>query len=368
MKKNRDQTLDIIKGIGIILMVVGHSGAPDYIHDVIYTFHMPLFFIASGWFFSECNLEDSKGFAMRKLRSIYLPYLRWCFIFLLLHNVFYSIGIINNAYGASNGSVSHWYSIRDVVVHAADFTFRMSGYDGYLLGAYWFIRSLLWGSLLLCFLSAFINKVAKLERSTSIISVSIIFVILGGAILLFNIHIPFWPQGGYREVMAVFFIGMGYMLRKQVWWQSQYMMILFLIIIPASLLIEPTSLRSNNQTFLMWTLIPFTGLAGYALTYKFSKMIVQGNGKITVYMSYIGRQSFYIMTFHFLMFKPASLLKTYIFEMDWKMIGCHPVIPPEGDNWYWIVYTLTSLILSIGMARIIERIPSPKLNINIIRR
>lgn len=73
---NRDQTLDIIKGIGIILMVVGHSGSPDYVHDIIYTFHMPLFFIASGWFFSERNLEDSKGFVMRKLKNIYLPYIK----------------------------------------------------------------------------------------------------------------------------------------------------------------------------------------------------------------------------------------------------------------------------------------------------
>lgn len=365
---NRDQTIDIIKGIGIILMVVGHSGAPDYVHDFIYTFHMPLFFIASGWFFSERSLDDVRGFAVRKIKGIYLPYWKWCIIFLLLHNVFYSIGVINSAYGAYNGSVSHWYSVRDVVVHAADFTFRMNGYDGYLLGAYWFMRSLLWGSLLLCFFSALVNRAAKLEKSASIILVSVIFAILGGVISLFNVHIPLWPQGGYREMMAVFFIGMGYMLRRQVWWQSQYMILLFLMIIPVSLLIEPTSLRSNNLTFVSWMLIPFTGMAGYALAYKFSRMIAQRKGMIAVYMSYIGRQSFYIMTFHFLMFKPASLLKTYIFEMDWRMIGCHPVIPPEGDNWYWTVYTLTSLVLSVGMARIVERIPSPKLNINIIRR
>ena len=183
----------------------------------------------------------------------------------------------------------------------------------------------------------------------------------GGVISLFNIRIPFWPQGGYREMMAVFFIGMGYMLRKSVWWKQRYMIIVFVIIIPISLFIEPTKLATTS-TFVMWLLIPFTGLAGYALVYKFSNVVAQSQGKIAISLSYIGRQSFYIMTFHFLMFKPASLLKTYIYGMDWKMVGCHPVIPPEGDNWYWIIYTLTSLILSIGMARIIEKIPSPKLN------
>ena len=179
---NRDETLDIVKGIGIILMVVGHSGAPAYIHDIIYTFHMPLFFICSGWFFSERGIDDSRGFAVRKIKSIYLPYWKWCVIFLLLHNVFYSVGIINSAYGASNGSVSHWYSLREVVVHAVDFTFRMNGYDGYLLGAYWFIRSLLWGSLLLCFFSALINKTTKLRQSTCIVSASTVFGIMGEAV------------------------------------------------------------------------------------------------------------------------------------------------------------------------------------------
>ena len=175
---NRDKTLDIIKCIGIILMVVGHSGAPDYVHDIIYTFHMPLFFVASGWFFSERNMNDSRGFAVRKLKTIYLPYLKWCVIFLLLHNVFYSLGIINDVYGANNGSVSHWYSIKDMVVHAADFTFRMNGYDGYLLGTYWFVRSLLWGSLLLCFSSALMCRLTKLKKTTCIFifsNLSIIF-------------------------------------------------------------------------------------------------------------------------------------------------------------------------------------------------
>ena len=356
---NRDQTLDIIKGIGIILMVIYHSRVPNYIGEIILTFVMPLFFIASGWFFNEKCIDSPTDFLWRKFNGLYLPYLKWCIIFLLLHNVFYSIGILNSSYGA-NGSVSQLYQTKDMIVHAVDFTFRMSGYESYLLGAFWFMRSLFWGSLLLCFSSALMRRLTKLKKTNCICSVAVIFGIMGGAISLFNIHIPFWPQGGYREMMAVFFLGMGFMLRKMEWWKSYYMMVVFMIVIPVSLQIEPTSM-STKQTFVMWLLIPYTGLAGFALVYKFSNAVAQSQGKIADCLSYIGRQTFYIMTFHFLMFKPASLLKTYIYDMDWKMIGCHPVIPPEGDNLYWIVYTVTSLILSLGMARIVNNIPYLKL-------
>lgn len=162
-------------------------------------------------------------------------------------------------------------------------------------------------------------------------------------------------------MMAVFFLGMGYMLRKHEWWKSRYVLIGSVIVIPASLMIEPTKL-STSPTFVMWLLIPFTGFSGYALVYKLSNEIAKRKGILAACLSYIGQKTFYIMTFHFLMFKPASLLYTYIYDLDWKMIGCHPVIPMDSNNWYWIVYTLTSLILSIGVARIIESIPSPMLN------
>jgi fucose 4-O-acetylase-like acetyltransferase len=49
----------IAKGIGIFLVVVGHfypETSPDYwtqIKKVIYSFHMPLFFILSGYLYTH---------------------------------------------------------------------------------------------------------------------------------------------------------------------------------------------------------------------------------------------------------------------------------------------------------------------------
>lgn len=37
--------IDIAKGIGIILVVIGHTIGSQRVNDIIYTFHMPLFFI-----------------------------------------------------------------------------------------------------------------------------------------------------------------------------------------------------------------------------------------------------------------------------------------------------------------------------------
>lgn len=46
----RDKSWDAVKGLGILLVVLGHSGCPAYLHDFIYLFHMGLFFYVSGKF------------------------------------------------------------------------------------------------------------------------------------------------------------------------------------------------------------------------------------------------------------------------------------------------------------------------------
>lgn len=53
MKKTRFTEIDILKGIGIIFVIMGHMGSPEYLGNsivpYIYSFHMPLFFLCSGY-------------------------------------------------------------------------------------------------------------------------------------------------------------------------------------------------------------------------------------------------------------------------------------------------------------------------------
>lgn len=56
MDKGRNISLDIAKGIGIILVVIGHTMSPimsgnvvmENVYKILYVFHMPLFFLLSG--------------------------------------------------------------------------------------------------------------------------------------------------------------------------------------------------------------------------------------------------------------------------------------------------------------------------------
>ena len=50
IKKERNITWDIVRGIGILLVLVGHSGCPIILKNFIYLFHMGLFLFVSGLF------------------------------------------------------------------------------------------------------------------------------------------------------------------------------------------------------------------------------------------------------------------------------------------------------------------------------
>jgi acyltransferase len=45
---SREVYLDIVKGIGILLVVIGHLQLDNVIRNFIYAFHMPLFFYVGG--------------------------------------------------------------------------------------------------------------------------------------------------------------------------------------------------------------------------------------------------------------------------------------------------------------------------------
>lgn len=60
--KNRISYIDIAKGIGIFLVIWGHIILNGPAYNIIYAFHMPLFFFLSGLVFSKSKYKNIKEF------------------------------------------------------------------------------------------------------------------------------------------------------------------------------------------------------------------------------------------------------------------------------------------------------------------
>lgn len=64
--------VDIMKGIGIITVIIGHTYTPFGLNYIIYSFHMPLFFLISGYFWKE---RETGEILKRGLKNYIKPYL-----------------------------------------------------------------------------------------------------------------------------------------------------------------------------------------------------------------------------------------------------------------------------------------------------
>lgn len=72
--EKREHYIDAAKGIGILLVIIGHSNPPAPIRQFIYEFHMPLFFMISGYVFQydKWMALDFRSFLQNKWRA-YIP-------------------------------------------------------------------------------------------------------------------------------------------------------------------------------------------------------------------------------------------------------------------------------------------------------
>ena len=66
---------NIMKGIGIICVVVGHSGS--WLTPYVYMFHMVLFVFISGYLFNERYVGDFKSFLKKRGKSLYWPTVKY---------------------------------------------------------------------------------------------------------------------------------------------------------------------------------------------------------------------------------------------------------------------------------------------------
>lgn len=81
-KAERIEWLDIARGIGIILVVLGHTNLIGIRALIwIFSFHMPFFFVMSGFCYKERNII---AFLKRKGRSLLLPYILYYCLYILL--------------------------------------------------------------------------------------------------------------------------------------------------------------------------------------------------------------------------------------------------------------------------------------------
>ena len=127
----RNEQIDVMRGIGILLMVYGHCCRAN---SVIALFHMPLFFIISGYCFNDnycTSIRTIDCYFKRKVKSLWVPYFLYTSLFLLCTNIFIKVGIYTNdplvltINNSSIDKIHHYLGIKECAkMFAMEFLFQ----------------------------------------------------------------------------------------------------------------------------------------------------------------------------------------------------------------------------------------------------
>lgn len=186
MKTKRNATIDIMKGIGIILVMLGHQNLP--INTFIYSFHMPLFFIIGGYLYKANSILSS---IKKDFRRLIIPY------------IFASSLIIGNELLMSIIKSDNSYVFNSII---ASIYGSGQSYDGALfakvpsIGAIWFLLALFWTKNIFNILHKYLND--------KILFISCIVMSIAASYIDHNIaNIPFSILPG---VSALIFYYLGF--------------------------------------------------------------------------------------------------------------------------------------------------------------
>jgi len=324
---NRDRQISIAKGIGIILMVIGHSGCPGFLHQFIYMFHMPLFFICSGYFLTpKRNLEEFWRFVAKRIKGLYVPYLAFGLPILLLHNVFYSWHFYEDC-----------YNLNDFLWHVAHMIFQMEKHEVFF-GPAWFLKDLLLDSVTVCVVVSLFNRDRKKNRNVIICLCLIVLAFLARVWMWF---VPYLEMDVSRWMMGCSLIVAGMIIREMhLNYESVKLLVICLIVTLLGAVLLPQGVEI--LTYDCVSAIPFfvVGVAGTLFCFCTASRIASSSSSKILF--YAGEHSLIILTLHFLSFAIVSLLFVGISNYESDVLIEIPAITGV-NNWLWIAYSIVGI-------------------------
>jgi len=184
MSVNRLEYIDIAKGVGIILVIAAH-GFSGYASNLIFCFHMPLFFLISGILFKPMPSLD---YMQKKALHLLLPYAVFLLFFVMI------------------APSSHFETILDQANYAHPYLVILFGGQHLVSYAmvFWFVTCL--------FLTQQIfNWLANHLSPPYVIAVAAVFYILSLLDAAY-LHVP-WPWGVNICLASIPFFTIGYYAR-----------------------------------------------------------------------------------------------------------------------------------------------------------
>lgn len=274
----RDLQIDITRGIGILLMIIGHCSLfGGTLRYVIFSFHMPLFFIFSGYFYRNKPVMDVVNSGIDRLVKPYLIFAIITEVLLRLLNMKGCITGITEILFAHGGPK-----------HTLIFPTETS------IGAIWFLMAIFWCKI-------FYNGIYKICKNNIYMSAIIAFAISWLAIYVRKslLNLPF---GLLTGASGLAFYSTGPILRNT---SSNYSYATIAIWFVA-VLIHKTNVDMVNFDYLFYPFDFICAIGGSLFVFFISGILASiTNARLLVIC---GVYSLEILCVHFLVMRVCDII------------------------------------------------------------
>ena len=307
--EQREVWLDALKGVGILLVILGHC-SPAFM-KYIYGFHMPLFFLISGYLYK--GKQNIKTYSKRLIKRYIVPYFVLAFCMLIIETVLekkieliphYIIGILY-----SRGS-TQWMP---------------------MCSPLWFLTGLA--------IALFIfNLIMQVDRAW--IRVFLIIICCGISYTLDVVQCFKLVWNIDTALMAVGFIGVGYLAahKKKFIFENKWsvMLMLITIIIGMVVIYFNTDVNFDNNEHGNIVLM-FIGAV--SLSYSLSCLIYHFH-LFTKFFTFFGKHTMFIMGFDYFSGAIGRKIMGIIGFENWLSVFCVKIIVLTVGIylWYWIIH------------------------------
>ena len=368
--KARNNNIDIIKGIAIILMVYGHTFGVA--RDFTYLFHMPVFIFVSGYCFNKVHagsLQQAEGYFFSRVRRLLIPYMGFNIVYAILNNVFISLNFYtdNGAFKQdvvfiqkAAQTLMHRKGVRELVVDVYNvLTFKEIPQMG---SASWFLIVLFLVCVIHCFVEYGIRGLGSKVR------VAVLCVLLA-----INLLVAFAISNGFAseapiadrhlQVFGVYSCylmgvltrcfaeaGMLDRLPAKKWLvvcAGPVSFVILLALLPFGTL-ELSKSQIVNPVFLVAT--TFLGMVMLASVAADLESNFLGR-----WLIFIGKHTMSILFLHILAFKLVSVGYCLAVGKPMYMVASWPVIF-DAPEYVLIIYTIVGVALPLLADAVIDRL------------
>ena len=284
MSKKRIEYLDVARGIAIILVIIGHIFKDGVLWRFIYSFHMPLFIIVSGYFYKNRRLKDEFIILFKKF---FLPMIIILFVSFMIAYLSY--------YNLSDAFIK---TLKTIVI-GFNYQSRID-YQCLPVEVLWFIYFLVIMRLLFL-----INKKIAKDDKTLLLLIVAVEMLIGLFLAAYGYWLP-WSVDIVLVCMSFYYFG--YLLKKynllnRIMNNNKFLLFLCVIWV-IGICTGGFELAIRELSILSY----ISALAGTLVVFKISMIICNKKDKISKFLSWCGRNSLYILFAHFIEIKFLNIL------------------------------------------------------------